>query len=581
MINLLWSGVVMLLLLSGCGFDGTPTRQNDFVPLTSIKVEAVSTDIEVSHTIAKLTSTQLKATGDYSGQFTRDITDQVDWSSASPAVADFKYNAPPNWSRVSGLAPGNAVLTATMGTISSPGFTMTVSNATIASLEIIPANPSVPKGLSTQFKATGTFSDATKQDITTTQDITFDSVWDSSVPTVATISNDPAGKGLARAIAVGMSTISATFDSKSAGTTMEVTVPQLLSITVTPANPSILSISNLSFTAIGTYSDGTTPDITSLVSWKSSDTSYASISSGGAAKTLAPGTATISATLGVSGTSSLKVTGGRLNVGGIVITPANPRLAKDTTTRITATGSFSNGTTRDITGAVDWTVADTAKATVVIAGGNLAWLNTLATSSTIITATSGEIYNTTTLAVVTPVLQSITINPTSAVDPPVGTSSRFTVNANFTDSTTQDVTYSAVWSSNDSAVATVGTTGLAKGRVSAIAAGSATISAMYGGRTVTAPVTVKYLSLQSLAISTLLTSYTSGAQVMYTTTASYTNGTSKDVTEDTTWVIDKPYVAILADSLNQPGQVVAVDSGTATLTATFGGKSPTVKITVP
>ena len=576
MINLLRSGVVILLLLSGCGFDGTPTRQNDFVPLTSIKVEAVSTEIEASHTIAKLTSTQLKATGDYSGQFTRDITDQVDWSSASPAVADFKYNAPPNWSRVSGLAPGNAVLTATMGTISSPGFTMTVSNATIASLEIIPANPSVPKGLSTQFTATGTFSDATKQDIT------FDSVWVSSVPTVATISNDPAGKGLARAIAVGMSTISATFDSKSADTTMEVTVPQLLSIAVMPANPSILSISNLSFTAIGTYSDGTTPDITSLVSWKSSDTSYASISSGGAAKTLAPGTATISATLGVSGTSNLKVTGGRLNVGGIVITPASPRLAKGTTTRITATGSFSNGTTRDITGAVDWTVADTAKATAINAGGNLAWLNALATTpSTNITATSGEIYNTTTLAVVSPVLQSITINPTSLVDLPVGTSGRFTVTANFTDSTTQDVTYSADWSSNDSAVATVGTTGLAKGRVSAISAGSATISATYGDKTVKASVSVKYLSLQSLTISTLLTSYTSGAQVMYTTTASYTNGTSKDVTEDTTWVIDKPYVAILADSLNQSGQVVAVDSGTATLTATFGGKSPTVKITVP
>jgi hypothetical protein len=38
---------------------------------------------------------------------------------------------------------------------------------------------------------------------------------------------------------------------------------------------------------------------------------------------------------------------------------------------------------------------------------------------------------------------------------------------------------------------------------------------------------------------------------------------------------------MLADNVNQKGQIVAISSGTATLTATFGGKSSTVTITVP
>jgi hypothetical protein len=53
------------------------------------------------------------------------------------------------------------------------------------------------------------------------------------------------------------------------------------------------------------------------------------------------------------------------------------------------------------------------------------------------------------------------------------------------------------------------------------------------------------------------------------------------VTEDTVWSVDKTNVAILADTVNQPGLTVAVDSGTATLTAAFGGKTATRTLTVP
>jgi len=72
-----------------------------------------------------------------------------------------------------------------------------------------------------------------------------------------------------------------------------------------------------------------------------------------------------------------------------------------------------------------------------------------------------------------------------------------------------------------------------------------------------------------------------GNQVKFIATAAYSDGSTKDVTEDTVWSIDNSFVAILADSQNQPGQVVGVDSGSATLTASFGGKTQTVTITVP
>jgi hypothetical protein len=73
-----------------------------------------------------------------------------------------------------------------------------------------------------------------------------------------------------------------------------------------------------------------------------------------------------------------------------------------------------------------------------------------------------------------------------------------------------------------------------------------------------------------------------GNQVLYTAKAVYAgSSTEYDVTEDTEWSITPTNVAALADSVNQKGQIVAISSGTTTLTATFDGKTPTVTITVP
>lgn len=583
MANLIRSGFLLLLLLSGCGWDGTPTRHNDFVPLTSIEISAVSS------TIAAQTSITLTATGNRSGLFTEDVTDQVVWSSNLPLVASFPYLTSPNKNRVvGGLAPGGtAIITAKVGSVSAD-FTLKVSDATVTSMVITPADPSIPKGLSKQFSVSGTFSDAT------TQDLTFDAAWTSSVPVVASVSDAADSKGLARAITVGASTISATFDGATGSTVMTVTEPTVQAIALSVTNPSILTLSKIPFKATGTFTDGSTSDITPLVAWNSSNTAIATIAGDGIVTALTQGTTTISATLGsASQSTTLKATGGNLT--GITVTPATFTLVKDTTGRISATGNFSNDSKRDITGAVTWTAANTALASVTPSGGNLALLNPLAVTvvPTTITATSGTQTGTATLTVIAPQLLSIAILTTSseltAGPLTAGTSARFTVTATFSGGTTQDVTTLCTWTSNDTAVATVSTGGLAAGKVIGVAAGSTTISATYtnNGITVSAPVpaavTVRSRSLQTLTISPDISSVTVGNQATFKALAAYGDGTVKDVTEDVppqSWTIDNPNVAILADSVNQPGLVVAVDRGSATLTASFGGKTQSATITI-
>ena len=82
----------------------------------------------------------------------------------------------------------------------------------------------------------------------------------------------------------------------------------LTSISVTPANPSIAVGTAQQFTATGTFSDGTTPNLTPFVTWSSSALGVATITAGGLAAGTTAGSSTISATIsGISGSTTLTV----------------------------------------------------------------------------------------------------------------------------------------------------------------------------------------------------------------------------------------------------------------------------------
>src|SRR5258708_26854527 len=193
------------------------------------------------------------------------------------------------------VAAGTTTITATLGGVSG-STTLTVTAATLTSIAVTPANPSLPLGLTQQFTATGTFSDSTTQDLTTQV------TWSSSSPGVATISNAGGSKGLATSVAAGTTIITATLGSVSGNTTLTVHALTLVSITVTPANPTLTKGTTQQFTATGHYSDLSNPNLTTQVTWSSSKSAVVSISNAGGAKGLAKpkskGTATNRATPG-------------------------------------------------------------------------------------------------------------------------------------------------------------------------------------------------------------------------------------------------------------------------------------------
>jgi hypothetical protein len=188
--------------------------------------------------------------------------------------------------------------------------------------------------------------------------------------------------------------------------------PTLVSIAVTPANAANLAGATQQFTATGTYSDGSSQNVTSQATWSSSKTTVATISASGLATAVSAGSTTISATLaGVTGSTTLTVQTPP-TLASIAMTPAKPTILVGATQQFTATGTYSNGSTQNLTSQVTWTSSKTAVATINTNGLATA----VSAGATVISAALSGVTATNTLTVqAAPLVMTTTSMPTGTV----------------------------------------------------------------------------------------------------------------------------------------------------------------------
>ena len=399
--------------------------------------------------LAKNATQQFTATGTFSDGSTQNLSGSVAWSSTTPAVATISSTG-----LVTAAGAGTSTIQAVSGSVSGSTI-LTVTGPTLSSIAVTPANPSIAKGLSDQFTATGTYSD------NSTQNLTSSVTWSSLTAGVATISSG----GLAKGVGAGSSRIQAAMGSVTGSTVLTVTAATLTSVSVTPANPAIRVAATQQFTATGTYSDASTQVITNSVTWSSSKTSVATVSGSGLATAVAAGSSTIQATSGaVSGSTTLTVNATAPTLTSIAVTPANPSIQSGTTQQFTATGTYSDNSTKNITTTVNWTSASTSIATISNTAGSNGLASSLASGSTTIQAALGSVNGSTLLtvtAVNTSTLTVIVVSPQYPLTSDAGATQAFTATGHYSDGTTQDLTSSAAWMSSNTGVAAVNSSGTA------------------------------------------------------------------------------------------------------------------------
>jgi hypothetical protein len=169
-------------------------------------------------------------------------------------------------------------------------------NPTLTSMTVAPTSASIIQGGTQQINATGNFNDGS------TKDLTGSASWTSSATDIATVSKG----GLVTAASnlsnpPGMATITATSGTITASSTITVNTGPLTAIAINTTTPNPAAGQTVVFTAQGTYSGSAQQqDITTLVTWSSSNTAVISTIASGSGAVLS--TATSGATTDVTAT---------------------------------------------------------------------------------------------------------------------------------------------------------------------------------------------------------------------------------------------------------------------------------------
>ena len=383
------------------------------------------------------------------------------------------------------VGAGMATVRATADGIWSAPVTINVAEPpppepVVASVTVSPDEAMIEEGTTQQFTATASTSDGME-----IPDLEF--TWSSSDEMVATVDSD----GLATGVGAGEAMITATADSISGLAILTVGVPPtdepvVASVTVSPDESLIETDATQQFTAKALTSDGMEiPD--AEFTWSSSDEMVATVDTDGLATGVGAGEAMITATAdSVSGMATITVTEPpppEPVVASVEIVDAMPVMLEiGDTHQLMAVARTSDGTMIDDVTFV-WSSDDNEVATVDTTG----LVTAVGAGMANITAITEEITSepvTVTVAEPPPIVDRVSVSPSTA-SIEEGETQRFRATA-FTSGNEVIPDKTFMWTSSRTSVATISSSGLARG----VNAGTTTIEASVDGKSDTATLRV-------------------------------------------------------------------------------------------
>ena len=406
------------------------------IAVSSVSLSQATAEMLVGESI-RLSATVLPA----------DATDKtVTWASSKTSVATVS-----NSGDVTAVSEGETTITASAGGKSATcKVTVSKKVVQVESVSLDRATLSLVEGESVVLVATLSPSDATDKTVT----------WSSSKQSVATVSSS----GEVTAVSEGETTVTASAGGKSA--TCKVTVSkkviQVESVTLSQSTAEMLEGESIQLIATVLPADATDKTVT----WASSKTSVATVSSSGEVKAVSEGEAIITASAGgKSATCKVIVSRRPVDVTSITLDRTSVSMEVGQTTMLVATVYPSDATDKT----VKWTSSDSSVASV----NEYGMITALSEGSTVISASAGKESAKCLVTVTKKIIpvSSVTLDRNS-VTLEIGQSTTLVAYVQPDDATDKTVS----WTNSDETVISLD----ANGRVTALKEGTATVAAIAG-----------------------------------------------------------------------------------------------------
>ena|GEM_PF-402393 len=462
------------------------------------------------------------------------VTDSATWSSSDETIATVKGGV------IAGIASGTATIVAAYG---EQTVVMTVNVANARRIEADKPKVSlVLKGAET-IKLTATYPDGSTKDVTALAD------WASSDETVAGAANGKiTGNG------AGTATITVSYGAKTA--TIAVDVDKTANLSVSEQSVFLRLNGEKQLQLSVKYADGRTADVTDSAVWSSSNEAVAFVSKGKITG-YKSGTATVKAEFNGKAVETIVdvETARNLDISADKLALKTGELAV-----VTLTATYADGTKENVTAKAVW--SSDKEEVAFVRGGQISAYKMGAAA--IKGAYGGK---SATVAVSVDLPDKLTVT-SKTVNLDANGEHQSVATAFYADNRTQIVTKDATWSTADAAVAIV-----KDGLIMGVEEGSTAITVTYGGQTVKIIVNVGLSD--ELDPSTRLVTLSGLDSQQVRLFATNADGVRQDVTNEAKWQSSKPSIADVRGGLIQ-----AYSKGTATVSATYGGKSVAITVQV-
>lgn len=306
------------------------------------------------------------------------------------------------------------------------------------------------------------------------------------------------------------------------------------------------------------YDDGSLRDVTAEAAWSSADAAVATVQAGLVRAGPPGGTYLSAAWGGLTAAARVEVLPAVLLSLRLVVEQA--ALPAGVTTHLTALGTFSDGSERDVTALVTWgDDHDDDDPVLLDVEGHC---HGEVPAEVTVRATLGGVTAELQLEVLEAAPTSLTLAGLEA-PVPVGGHAHLTLLAPMTDGSVRDVTAQAEIVVADGAVAALGE----DGEVVALAAGATEVRASWRGQAATATLRTVQAALVAIAIQPPEELPEQGELAWFRASGRYTDGAVRDLTAAVTWSTTDPAVALAYPWLGA-GAVFARLPGSVTVVAT-------------
>ncbi|CAN7731986.1 Ig-like domain-containing protein [Paenibacillus sp. LjRoot56] len=464
-----------------------------------------------------------------------DISDRAEWTSSDESIVSVTKG------KLIGNAIGEATISAKYGdkTVTAK-VDVEVPRRLVVSSELV-----ILKTAETQqLELFATYADGTTDNLVKDR-----AVWSVDNEDIATVTN-----GLIKTYKAGVANVTATYGGKTTTTRVEVDVPNNITLDKKIVNMQVGDSTTVTMTA--NFKGRTDDELNDKTKWTSSNKDVVEVRDG-IITGIATGAATVTAEYGTR-KATVQVSVGELKT--LTISQEKLTMKKGETATLTSEAVYTDDTKKPVTSDVIWTSSNVKAATV-----DKGVVKAIASGETTITAQLDN--KTVTIPVKVDMASELKANVASLV---FDLNETRLIKITATDDDGEDVlvTTDVEWKSSNTGIATV-----SKGLVTPVARGKATITATYGGKSISVPVEIGVIDSLTANKSFFVTK--SGSETQLKLTATLSDGSTKDVTESATWKVSSYKLGTI-----EKGLFTATASGKTTITGFFGGKTVSIPVEI-